>query len=185
MESGPSESLKGRLLISSGGLYDPNFRHTVVVVGEHGPEGAVGVILNRPMEPTVDEVVPPLADLVPPGDPLYEGGPVAPDQAVILADVPVPGYVDIPVLGSVGFVTGEIPAAIRSVVRHARVFLGHAGWGPGQLEGELEEGSWILEDATPGDLFTSSPLTLWHDILKRKGPPYDTIAKIPFDPTMN
>lgn len=185
MNDVPAGSLKGRLLISSGGLYDPNFRHTVVVLGEHGPEGAVGVILNRPMDPGVEEVVPALADLVPPGEPVYEGGPVATNQAVVLADVPVPGFVDIPVLGSVGFVTGEIPAEIRSVLRKARVFLGHAGWGAGQLEGELEEGAWILADPTPADLFTPSPLTLWHDILKRKGPPYDGMARIPFDPTMN
>jgi len=185
MDSLPSQSLKGRLLISSGGLYDPNFRHTVVVIGEHGPEGAVGVVLNRPMELTVEEVVPTLADLVPPADPVYEGGPVATNQVVILADVPAAGFVDIPVLGSVGFLTGEIPGEIRPAIHRARVFLGHAGWGPGQLEAELEADSWILEDPVENDLFTDSPHRLWHDILRRKGPPYDTMAKIPFDPSMN
>ncbi|TVR60006.1 MAG: hypothetical protein EA422_14345 [Gemmatimonadales bacterium] len=180
-----TDNLKGRLLVSSGGLYDPNFRHTVVIIGEHGPEGAVGVVLNRPLEPTVDEAVPTLADLVPSDDPVFEGGPVATNQVVLLVDLPVPGFVDIPVLGSVGFLTGDIPREVRSVIRRARVFLGHAGWGPGQLEAEMESDSWILEDPTEDDLFTDAPHRLWHDILKRKGPPYDTMARIPFDPNMN
>lgn len=178
-------NLKGQLLISSGGLYDPNFRHTVVLVGDHGDVGAAGVVLNRPMEPTVDEAVPMLADLVAPGDPVFEGGPVGPDEVVLLADVPVPGLVDVPILGSIGFLTGTIPAHLRGAIERARVFLGHAGWGPGQLEAELEGDSWILEEATPDDIFTSEPHTLWHRILKRKGPPWDRMARIPFDPSMN
>ncbi len=179
------ESLKGRLLISSGGLYNPNFRHTVVLIGEHDQTGAVGVVLNRPLDSTVDEAVPTLSDLVRPGDPIFEGGPVEPNQAVLLADVPVPGFVDVPVFDSVGFLTGDIPADIRSAVAHARVFVGHAGWGPGQLEAELELDSWILEDPTTDDVFTPAPDALWHRILERKGPPYDAMARIPFDPSMN
>ena len=77
-------SLKGHLLISSGGLFDPNFRHTVVLLGEHGPEGAVGVVINRPLEVTVAEAVPPLAELVPEGEALYEGGPVDQTSPVLL-----------------------------------------------------------------------------------------------------
>jgi putative transcriptional regulator len=179
------ESLKGRLLISSGGLYDPNFRHTVVLIGEHDATGAVGVVLNRPLDATVQEAVPTLADLVAPGDPVFEGGPVATNQAVLLAQVPVPGFIDVPVFGSVGFLTGEIPADIRPSIERARVYVGHSGWAPGQLEAEMEAESWILEDPTEDDIFTASPHALWHDILERKGPPYDTVARIPFDPSMN
>ena len=179
------DSLKGQLLISGGGLYDPNFRHTVVLVGEHGPEGAAGVVLTRPLEVTVEEAVPALADLVKRGDRLFEGGPVQPETAVLLAEVSDPSLLDVPVLGSVGFLTEELPSEIRERVVRARVFLGHAGWGPGQLDAELEEDSWIVEEPRAEDVFTDSPDDLWHRILRRKGPPYATMARIPFDPSVN
>lgn len=178
-------SLKGRLLISGGGLYDDNFRHTVVLIGEHDAAGAVGVVLNRPLELTVEGAVPALAELVDPGEWLFQGGPVEPEQAVLLAELAQPGVVDVPVFGSVGFLTGAIPSDVRPDVRRARVFVGHAGWGPGQLEAELESDSWILEDATEDDVFTRSPDDLWRQLLERKGPPYSTMARIPFDPSTN
>jgi putative transcriptional regulator len=179
------ESLKGELLISSGGLYDPNFRHTVVLLGEHNEEGAVGVVLNRPLEATVEDAIPTLTDLVGPGELLYDGGPVEPRQAVLLAELSGPELVDVPVFGSVGFLTGEVPSFLESHVLRGRVFVGHAGWGPGQLEAEMDEDSWIVEPATEDDVFTRSPDDLWHDVLKRKGPPYDLVSRIPFDPSVN
>ncbi|MDX1673852.1 MAG: YqgE/AlgH family protein [Longimicrobiales bacterium] len=179
------ESLKGQLLISSGGLYDANFRHTVVLLGEHDITGAVGVVLNRPLDATVAEAVPTLAELVDAGEPLYRGGPVAPSQAVLLAELAEPGIVDVPVFGSVGFLTGEVSEAVRPHVRRARVFVGHAGWAPGQLEAELDADSWITEPATADDAFTRLPDGLWRRVLERKGPPYDAMARIPFDPSMN
>jgi len=179
------DSLKGQLLISGGGLFDPNFRHTVVLIAEHTAEGALGVVLNRPLDMTVRQAVPPLADLLGPGELLYQGGPVEPQQPLLLAEVADPGLVDVPVFGSVGFLTGDVPSSVHHTVLRARVFAGHAGWGPGQLEGELEEDSWIIEPATEDDVFTSDPETLWHRVLKRKGPPYDKVSRIPFDPSMN
>lgn len=178
-------SLKGKLLISAGSLFDPNFRHTVVLLGEHDANGAVGVVLNRRLDATVAATVPLLAGLVPPGETLFEGGPVAPDQVALLAEVARPGLLDVPVLGSVGFLTGDVPAAVRPDVLRARVFLGHAGWGPGQLEGELEEGSWVVEPAVPDDAFTPEPGSLWRRVLERKGPRYAMLARVPFDPSTN
>ena len=179
------ESLKGQLLLSAGKLYDPNFRHTVVLIGEHDASGAVGVVVNRPLDVTVGDAVATLVDPVGADEALYQGGPVEPHQAVLLVELDVPGFVDVPVFGSVGFLTGEVGEEIRPLIRRARVFVGHAGWAPGQLEAEMEADSWIVEEATADDVFTSSPDSLWHDILERKGPPYDAMAKIPFDPSMN
>ena len=179
------DSLQGQLLISGGGLYDLNFRHTVVLVGEHGADGAVGVVLNRPLDATVEEAVPSLAPLVDPGEPLFQGGPVEPNQAVLLAEVALPGIVDVPVFGSVGFLTGEIPSDIRPHVLRVRVFVGHAGWGASQLEAELEADSWIIDEATEDDVFTDAPDALWRRVLERKGPPYSAMARIPFDPSTN
>ncbi|MEJ2217723.1 MAG: YqgE/AlgH family protein [Gemmatimonadota bacterium] len=179
------ESLKGQLLISGGGLFDPNFRQTVVLVGEHNAEGALGVVLNRPLDVSVADGVPLLADLVGPDEPLFQGGPVQPNLPVLLAEVADPGLADLLVFGAVGFLTGAVPADVRPDVVRARVFAGYSGWGPGQLEAELKENAWILENATEDDVFTGAPETLWRRVLERKGPRYATLARIPFDPTMN
>lgn len=179
------ESLRGRLLISSGGLFDPNFRHTVVLVGEHNAEGALGVVLNRALEVTVEEAVPALRDLVRPGELLFQGGPVQPYQPVLLAELSHPELADILVFGSVGFLVGEVPADVRPGILRARVFAGYSGWGPGQLEAELEQDSWILEPALEEDVFTDAPDTLWSRVLERKGPEYRRLSRTPFDPTMN
>jgi putative transcriptional regulator len=179
------ENLKGQLLISGGGLYDPNFRHTVVLIGEHDERDAVGIVLNRPLEIAVEEAIPALADLAGPGATLFEGGPVEPGQAVLLVDVADPGILDVSVVGSVGFLTGEVSADVRPGIRRARIFVGHSGWAPGQLEAEMEGDSWILEPATPEDIFTDDPDSLWRRVLERKGPDYATLARVPFDPSMN
>lgn len=179
------ESLRGQLLVSGGGLFDPNFRHTVVLVGEHSAEGALGIVLNRPLEVTVEEAVPPLASLVAPGEILFQGGPVQPEQPVLLAEFARPELADLLVFGSVGFLVGDVSPDVLPGIRRARVFAGYSGWGPGQLEAEMEEGSWILDPAGEDDVFTRAPDTLWNRILERKGPPYRQMARIPFDPSMN
>ncbi len=179
------ESLRGRLLISSGGLYDPNFRHTVILVGEHNDEGALGVVLNRALDVTVAEAVPPLGHLVPPGEPLYQGGPVQPDSAVLVAELSSPDLVDLLAFGSVGFLIGQVEAEIEPSIRRARVFAGYSGWGPGQLEAEMAADSWIVEPAHEEDVFTDAPDLLWSGVLERKGPEYRRLSRMPYDPSMN
>ncbi len=179
------ESLRGQLLISSGGLYDPNFRHTVVLLGEHNSDGALGVILNRALNVTVEKVFPPLSELMPPGEPLFQGGPVQPSSAVLLAELADTGLVDLPVFGSVGFLVGDVPTDIRPSILRARVFAGYAGWGPGQLEAEMADNSWILEPAGVDDVFTDTPDRLWSRVLERKGPEYRQLSRMPYDPSMN
>jgi putative transcriptional regulator len=178
-------NLQGQLLISAGGLFDSNFRQTVVLIGGHDERGAAGVILNRPLDVSVHDAIPALAALVRSGDPVYEGGPVETDQAVVLVDAVDDALLDVPVFGSVGFVTGDVPLEVGTAVRRARVFLGHAGWGAGQLEDELAAGAWILEPALLEDVFTAEPRTLWRRLLERKGPPFNAAARIPFDPRVN
>ena len=133
------ETLTGQLLIAGPSLWDPNFRRTVLLVGHHDEEGAVGVILNRASETTVAEAVPPLGPLVPADDPVYLGGPVQPDAAVVIADFVDPAMADFLAFDSIGFLPSETEPGIEDAVRRARVFAGYAGWGPGQLEAELEE----------------------------------------------
>ena len=179
------ESLRGCLLISSGGLYDPNFRHTVVLIGEHNAEGALGVVLNRAQDVTVAEALPPLGALVSPGDALFEGGPVQPAGAVLLAEFERPGLADILVFGSVGFLVGEVSTDVAPGILRARVFAGYSGWGPGQLEAEIAVGSWITDPAGEDDVFTDAPDSLWSRVLQRKGPAYRQLSRMPYDPSMN
>lgn len=174
----------GSLLVASGSLTDPNFRKTVVVITEHSDQGAVGLVLNRPAPVTVAEATPLLSSLVEPGTPIYVGGPVQPEAAIVLADfesLDVDGRI---VVGSVGLLStyaGEADPAIR----RARVFAGYAGWGPGQLEAETAEEAWIIEDAFPDDIFTEEPSRLWSSVLARKGGSYRLLALMPDDPSNN
>ena len=179
------KSLRGQLLISSGGLYDPNFRHTVVLIGEHNADGALGVVLNRALDVTVEQAIPPLSDLVPPGAPLFQGGPVRPESPVLLAELADPDLVDILVFGSVGFLVGDVSKDIRPSVLRARVYAGYSGWGPGQLEAEMAGDSWITEAAGVDDVFTDAPELLWSRVLERKGPEYRRLSRMPYDPSMN
>jgi putative transcriptional regulator len=179
------ESLASQLLISSAGLHDPNFRHTVVLIAAHDDEGAVGVVLNRSTEFLVADAVPPLAELAGSRARLFEGGPVQPAQPVLLAELKGSTRADLPVMGNIGFITGEIDEALRPSILRARVFAGYSGWGAGQLEEELEEGAWILEPALPEDVFSDEPRSLWRRILERKGGPYRRIAMVPKDPRVN
>ena len=180
-----TKSLRGSLLVSSGGLFDPNFRHTVVLLGEHNEDGAFGVVLNRATDVAARDAVPDLADLLPPGEPVFQGGPVQPEGVVLLADCQSEWIADIPVLGSIGFVIGEIAPETRHAIVRARVFAGYSGWGPGQLETEMAQDSWIVSPAHPEDLFTDNPDLLWSRVLQRLGPEYRNLSRMPFDPSMN
>lgn len=179
------DSLRGHLLLSAASLWDPNFRKTIVLIGHHDEEGAVGVVLNRSTEVTVAEAVPPLAELVPVDDPLYIGGPVQPQAAVVLADFEDPTRAEILALGSIGFLPEEVDPDRIGGIRRARVYSGYSGWGPGQLEAELEEGAWIVEPALPEDVFADDPDGLWQRVLRRKGRAFDLLRSMPLDPSQN
>lgn len=179
------DSLKGQLLVSSAGLHDPNFRHTVTLVGEHNHDGALGVVLNRPLDVTVSESLPGLVPLVGEEEILFQGGPVQPTSPVLVAEFTHPELADLPVFGNVGFLIGNVSPQVRPGIIRAHLFAGYSGWGPGQLEAELEEGSWILDPAREEDVFTEAPDLLWSRVLRRKGPEYEPMSRIPFDPRMN
>jgi putative transcriptional regulator len=179
------ESLRGHLLIAGPSLLDPNFWRTVVLVGEHSEEGALGVVLNRSSETPVEEALPELTLLAEDLGAVHVGGPVQPSAVVVLADFVDPDAAETLVLDSVGFLPSEVEPDTLGELRRARVYAGYAGWGPGQLDGELEEGSWIVEPARPEDVFTDDPESLWSDVLRRKGGPFAVLAAMPPDPSLN
>ena len=179
------ERLSGQLLVAAPGLVDPNFRRTVVLVIAHDDEGAVGLVLNRQSDAEVAEAVPPLQPLVDPGDVVSVGGPVQPEGVCVLAEWDDPEEAGTIVFQDVGLMPGD--AALDDILpatRRRRVFAGHAGWGAGQLESELEEPSWIIADARVEDIFGEAR-DLWAEVLRRKGGPYTLLATMPEDPSLN
>jgi putative transcriptional regulator len=180
------ESARGQLLIAGPALLDPNFWRSVVLVIEHGDEGALGLVLNRPSETAAGEAVPQLAELVDPAEMVFVGGPVQPSAAIVLAEFEDPADAALIAFGQIGVLGAAADSDDRApAVQTGRTFVGHAGWGPGQLDSELEQGDWILEPARREDAFCSEPEELWSRVLARKGGSYALIARMPADPSVN
>jgi putative transcriptional regulator len=180
------DSTRGQLLVAGPALLDPNFWRTVVLIVEHNDDGALGLVLNRPSETSVGEAVPQLSELLEPTQHLFIGGPVQPSAVIVLAEFEDPSdaaliaFEDVGVLG-----TGPAQEDLTAGIRAGRAFLGHAGWGPGQLDDELERGDWILEPAKLEDAFSTEARHLWSEVLTRKGGSYALVARMPADPSMN
>lgn len=180
------ESTRGQLLIAGPALLDPNFWRTVVLIVAHSEEGAFGLVLNRPSDTTVGEAVQALEELVDHAEPLFIGGPVQPSSVIVLGRFEDPGDAALIAFEDVGVLGANAPleeSAVRLSV--GRAFVGHAGWGPGQLDAELERGDWILEPARIQDAFSSEPRELWQTVLTRKGGSYALVARMPPDPSLN
>jgi putative transcriptional regulator len=164
---------------------DPNFWRTVVLIVEHSDEGALGLVLNRPSETTVGEAVAELEQLLDPDDALYVGGPVQPSALIVLAEFDQPGEAALIAFEDIGVLANGAQEDPSLSVRRGRAFVGHAGWGPGQLDDEVERGDWILEPARREDAFTGVPVDLWSEVLTRKGGSYALVARMPPDPSVN
>jgi len=169
------DSTARRLLVSVPTLHDPNFFRSVVFMIEHTEEGALGLVLNQPTETRADELLEAWGPYVAAPAVAFVGGPVQQHEAVIgLARVasldPGDGDAWQPLLGRVGTVDlGRDPQDARPDLESVRIFAGYSGWGPSQLEAELEAGGWFVVDAHPDDLLTSDPAGLWRAVLRRQG----------------
>src|SRR4051794_25335213 len=181
------DSLRGKLLLASPTMSDPNFARSVILIAEHTEEGAMGLVLNRPAETTVADAVPDLAWLTAGEDNVFVGGPVAETAVIVLAEFDRPELAGALVDDDLGFIGADAddPERLDGAIRRARVFAGHAGWGPGQLEDELAEESWIIEPPQREEIFTADPGELWAAVLRRKGHRYALLATMPPDPTLN
>jgi putative transcriptional regulator len=164
---------------------DPNFWRTVVLIVEHSDEGALGLVLNRPSETTVGEAVSELEELLDLEEPLYVGGPVQPSALIVLAEFDRPAEAALIAFEDVGVLANSAQEDPSLSVRRGRAFVGHAGWGPGQLDDEVERGDWIIEPAVRDDAFNGTPLELWSSVLTRKGGSYALVARMPPDPSVN
>lgn len=156
-----------------------------MLVVEHSDEGALGLVLNRPSETTVGEAVSELGELLDVDDSLYVGGPVQPSALIVLAEFESPDEAALIAFDDIGVLAGGAADDPVDSLRRSRGFVGHAGWGPGQLDSEVDRGDWILEPARREDAFTEDPLDLWQTVLTRKGGSYALVARMPPDPSVN
>jgi putative transcriptional regulator len=178
----------GQLLLATPRLVDPNFARAVIFVLDHDENGALGVIINRPSQLPISAVLPSWSSSVAAPSLLFSGGPVAPDSALAvglsLGEGPDQGFKRL--TGDVGLVDLDSdPGAVLSDLVGVRVFSGYAGWGSGQLESELVEGSWYLASALSQDLLDPEPERLWRVVLRRQSGELAFVATFPDDPALN
>ena len=182
---------KGRLLVATPPLEDPHFDRTVVLMLEHHDDGAIGVVINRPSIESLDEPLDRWIDLQSAPSSVFSGGPVEENALIALAETTGPLGEDggehlSPITSTIASadLTAD-PAPVAAEVRGVRVFRGYAGWGPGQLEGEIEAGAWLVLDSEPGDVFSDDPDELWRTVLRRQPGRLAWLADAPDDLSSN
>ena len=159
-------SLQGHLLIASPNLRDPNFFKSVVLLVQHNEQGALGVILNRPLETTIQDAWPEVSVLPCNAEgALHQGGPCPGPLMVIHTD---PTVSQMEVCGGVYFNTDKdsIEHLVTQCAGPLRFFVNYAGWGPGQLEGEIEAGGWVATPAARDQIFRDGDDDLWPAALR-------------------
>jgi putative transcriptional regulator len=181
------ESLRGRLLVATPPLVDSNFDRSVVLLLEHGEEGALGIILNRPTDAALSSVLPEWHPHASAPGVVFSGGPVATEAVIALArggHDNATGWVS--VLGEIGTVdVGGDPVDLEFPLQALRIFVGYAGWSPGQLEAEIDQDAWFVVTTRPTDPFATDPEHLWRDVLRRQRGQVAMFANHPEDPTVN
>jgi len=195
------EPLAGRLLVATPVIGDPNFHRSVVLLLDHGDDGTIGVVINRPTDVGLRESMPGWEDLAAAPGVVFVGGPVEQAGAIGLgrpdlglgrdASLDLDGEAWSPVLGMGGpagpLATVDLtsdPDDLRGI-EALRVFVGYAGWAPGQLDAELAQAAWIVAEAQPADLWSPDPEGLWARVLRRQGSTTAWLALHPVDPSTN
>ena len=173
----------GTLLVASPALVDPNFYRSVVLLLEYDENGALGIVLDRPLNIDVDEHLPSWRMHLAPPQRVFEGGPVQPETAIGVAFRPEARPIETwrPVLGGVGLVDVSQDPADVGEIEEARIFAGYSGWGAGQLDMEMTVGSWFPVEGTRDDVFDPVPTGLWRRVLSRQHPSIARYAHYPED----
>jgi len=176
------------LLLASPALLDPNFVDSVVLLLDVNPDGALGVILNRPSALPVSEVLGEWGDVVEEPEVLFQGGPVSTDGALAVA-LAVPGAASPgfqPVKDRLGLLDLDTPTElVVGSVDRLRIFAGYSGWGTGQLQAEIEEGSWYAVPGVADDVFLPDTSDLWRRVMRRQPGDLAMHATRPADPELN
>ena len=185
-------SLAGQFLVATPSMEDRRFGRSVILIARHNKDGAFGLIINRPAaERPLSQLLEALGEK---GSPvsgtvrLFAGGPVQPELGFVIHS---PDYVGPQTLEVDGRVSVTMNLDILRDIATGKgpqkslIMFGYAGWGPGQLDAELAEGSWIVEPALPEDVFTGKPGDLWSEVLRRKGGPFTVLSLMPPEPSLN
>ncbi len=184
-----SEVRAGMLLLATPALLDPNFAEAVVLLLDVEDDGVLGVVLNRPTGLAVAEVLHPWADVVAEPEVLFQGGPVETDGALAVVlrrgdDEGVLGFRA--VVDRLALLDLDTPVELAGPeVDGLRIFAGYAGWGSGQLQAEIDEGSWYVVPGTATDVFRADTTTLWRDVLRRQPGDLAMHSTRPVDPELN
>ena len=180
---------KGIFLVATPSLRDHNFRQTVILLCEHGEEGALGVVVNRPTKINITEVLPQIPILEGQKHMVFSGGPVQRNHLLILYRTPEEPENTHHVFN--GVYLGGNMTALEEIVKNPfspdnfRAFMGYSGWAPGQLENEMESGSWLTLPADSSFMFDWDHTRVWTDILQSLGTQYQIYRDMPIDPQMN
>ncbi|WP_428339822.1 YqgE/AlgH family protein [Mycobacterium sp.] len=181
----------GTLLLANTDLLEPTFRRSVIYIVEHNDGGTLGVVLNRPSETAVYNVLPQWAKLSQKPKTMFVGGPVKRDAALCLAVLRIGAVADdVPglrhVAGRMAMVDLDAdPELIAPAVEGVRIFAGYSGWTIGQLEGEIERDDWIVLSALPSDVLVEPRVDLWGRVLRRQPQPLSMLATHPIDVSRN
>ena len=181
----------GTLLLANTDLLEPTFRRSVIYVVEHNDGGTLGVVLNRPSETAVHNVLPQWSDLTTKPKTMFIGGPVKRDAALCLGSLRI--GVDPEGLPGLRHIAGRIvmvdldadPDLIAKAVEGVRIFAGYSGWTIGHLEGEIERDDWIVLSALPSDVLVQPRVDLWSRVLRRQPLPMSILATHPIDVSRN
>jgi putative transcriptional regulator len=181
----------GTLLLANTDLHEPTFRRSVIYIVEHNDGGTLGVVLNRPSETAVFNVLPQWTKLATKPKTMFVGGPVKRDAALCLATLraglqptDVPGLRH--VQGRIVMVDLDAdPDTIAPAVEGVRIYAGYSGWTIGQLEGEIERDDWIVLSALPSDVLVEPRVDLWARVLRRQPMPLSLLATHPIDVSRN
>jgi len=158
-------------LVASPQIIDPNFRETVVLILQHIPAVSRGIIINRPLDVPLSRLMPGDETFENAGQSVYFGGPVALARLSFVFRAKERFKGAVPIFDDLYL--GDDPALLRRVLRHkgaareVRVYAGHAGWAPSQLQNEIERGSWFMTPATPDHVFHDNPASIWSELVKR------------------
>ena len=168
---------------------DPSASHGPVKAAsacEHSDEGALGLVLNRAGDLIVGESAPQLAELTGDEAVIDIGGPVQPEALLVLAEFDDVSRSGIRVVENVGLVgdDSDMEGLVAGTGR-VRIFAGYAGWGPGQLDMELDREDWFVAPAGVDDIFNPDADELWARVLARKGGHFALVARMPIDPSVN
>lgn len=177
----------GRLLVATPLIADPTFERTVVLLVAHGPDGAFGLVLNRPTDTPVVDVAPDWSSQAAAPGVVFSGGPVGRNSIVALGRSPMVGaHTETRVFADCAAVDlDEPPGRGAAHWDEVRLFAGSAGWAPRQLEDELAEGAWWVLDADPADVLTTDPSGQWCSVLRRQRGEVAWFANHPEDPSAN